>query len=312
MPQTPIAIFLYKRSDHARQLLDSWQRCSRLNECDIFIFCDGVKNSIDLADVQETRSVAREFATRHNTSIQERKQNMGLAHSIVGGVSQLCMQYGRVIVLEEDFILHPFFLDFMLQSLDYYADEDDISQVTGFSFPINESPKPDAFFMPIISIWGWATWQRAWDLFSWDTLPALETLSSDPKLRYKFNLDNAYPYADMMRLVAEGQLDAWAILWYWQTFSANKLTLFPRQSLVWQNGFDEAAVHTKGAWPGMQEPIGKILEVKWEQHVSFPISVQTNEMAFKDLKSFLRYRSQNTYPLRLKGMLKRVFSRKIN
>jgi hypothetical protein len=296
MPQTPIVIFLYKRPHHARKLLDSLEKCSRLTECDIFIYCDGVKNPVDLAKVIETRSVAREFASKNNANVVEREHNMGLAQSIVGGVSQMCEKYGRVIILEEDFILHPYFLDFMLQSLDYYAADETVAQVAGFSFPIDKSANTDAFFMPIISIWGWATWQRAWNLFSWDTLSAVEALNANPQIQYKFNLDNSYPYSDMMFQVAKGQLDAWAILWYWQTFSKNKLTLFPRQSLVWQNGFDAAAVHTKEVWPGMQESLDKFLQVKWSNPISFPKNTETDSVAFESLKKFLWSKTQSPPP----------------
>jgi hypothetical protein len=311
MSRTPIVIFLYKRPRHARELLDSLQKCARLTECEIFIYCDGVKNPADLDNVNETRSVAREFGSKNNASIVEREQNMGLARSIVEGVTQMCDQFGRVIILEEDFILHPFFIDFMLQSLDHYAEEEMVSQIAGFTFPINKSTTPDVFFMPIISIWGWATWRRAWNLFSWETQPALERLNTNPKIRYQFDVDGSYPYTDMLRQVAKNQLDAWAILWYWQTFSTNKLTLFPRQSLVWQNGFDDLAAHTKEAWPGMQEPLNSFLQVNWKQPVSFPEVIETNHAVFKNLKRHLRSRSQKSFSenLNFKHVIKRAWSR---
>ena len=42
-PKTPIAIFAYKRPWHLRQLLDLMLQCERLDECQVHIFCDGVK-----------------------------------------------------------------------------------------------------------------------------------------------------------------------------------------------------------------------------------------------------------------------------
>ncbi len=157
-----------------------------------------------------------------------------------------------MIVLEDDLILHPFFLDFMLQSLDRYANDECVAQVAGFTFPIKMPAKPDAFFLPLTTSWGWATWQRAWKLFSWETESALQMLEADPHMRTRFDLDGAYRYSNMLHLAAEGKVDSWAIRWYWQTFSANKLTLYPRRSLVWQNGFDEFATHTTAARPGIQ------------------------------------------------------------
>jgi len=303
---TPVAVFLYNRPDHARQLLDSLLNCTRLEECDVYLFCDGVKKPEHAAGVRAARAVAREFASRLKAKVIEREQNLGLARSSVSGVTELFQQHGRVVVLEDDFILHPFFLDFMLQSLDRYVDDERVAQVAGFTFPIKTPEKSDSFFLPLISSWGWATWHRAWKLFSWDMRAALEMLDANPQLRARFSLDDTYPFADIMRLAAEGQVDSWAIRWYWQTFSAHKLTLYPRRSLVWQNGFDETATNTKGAWHGMQAPLNRFIQKRWEHSISFPSSVQVDEIAFESLKTFYRRGSSGRPLARLKRMLKRV------
>lgn len=310
MPNTPIAIFLYNRPDHARQLFDSLLNCSRLEECDVYAFCDGIKKPEHKSGVQAARAVIHEFKPRlNNAHIIEREQNLGLARSVVNGVTELCEQFGRIIVLEDDFILHPYFLDFMLQSLDRYVDDEQVAQVAGFTFPIDAPEKPDAFFLPLTTSWGWATWQRAWNFFSWDTHTVLETLDADPQLRARFDLDGAYSYTDMMRLAAEGQLDSWAIRWYWHTFSANKFTLYPRQSLVWQNGFDETATHTTAAWSGLQVSMDDFLQEQWHTPTSFPDTVQTDEIAYDNLKKFLRREQGRTTLIRLKGILKRILLR---
>ena len=94
-----------------------------------------------------TREVAREIASRlKDTRLIERgKENLGLARSIVSGVTELCEQYGRAIVLEDDFILHPFIFDFMLQSLDRYADDEQVAQVSGYLPPIHPEVETDLF-----------------------------------------------------------------------------------------------------------------------------------------------------------------------
>jgi hypothetical protein len=308
--KTPIAIFTYNRPIHLRQLLDSLLNCARLNECDIYIYCDGPRKPEHEQGVKAALEVTREFAPRlNNAHVLERQQNMGLARSIVSGVTELCSQYGSVIVLEDDFILHPFILDFMLQALDRYAQDERVAQVAGFTFPIKVPKKPDAFLLPLTTSWGWATWQRAWELFSWDARLALDTLNTDHQLKARFDLDGAYTYADMLRLTAEGRLDSWAIRWYWQTFAANKLTLYPRRSLVWQNGFDESATHTTAPWRKIQTPLKGFMQTQWQNPISFPNMVQTNELAFEDLKRFLQRGSPRARIARLKEGLKRVLRR---
>jgi hypothetical protein len=305
MSQTPIVIFAYNRPRHLRQLFDSLLQCARLDECQVYIFCDGAKRPEHESGVQAARQCVDEFTLKLNATVVKREQNLGLARSIVSGVTELCEQYGRVIVLEDDFILHPFFLNFMLQSLDRYADEERVVQIAGFTFPIKTPPKPDAFFLSLTTSWGWATWQRAWKLFSWETESALQILDADLQMRARFDLDGAYPYSDMLRLVVKGKVDSWATRWYWITFTANKLTLYPRRSLVWQNGFDEAATNTSAERSGVQASLNDFLQEEWHTPISFPDTVQANEIAFDVLKKILRREPPHTPLTRLNRILKR-------
>jgi len=312
---TPIAVFVYNRPDHTRQLIESLLNCARLDECAVHIFCDGAKKPEYEQSVQSARVVAREFASRLNATILERDENLGLARSIVTGVTELCEKYGSVIVLEDDFILHPFFLDFMLQSLDRYADDELVAQVAGFTFPITDaSLQNDAFFLPATSSWGWATWQRAWKLFSWETESALQILDADPQLMRRFDMDGSFPCSDMLRLAANGKVDSWAIRWYWSVFQVGKLIIYPRRSLVWQNGFDETATHTtSAAWTGMQAASkNDFLKEQWRNPISFPDTTQTDQVVFAKLKKFFRREEKEEEKpslslfARLKKILKRV------
>ena len=80
MSYCPIAIFTYNRPLHLRQLFDSLLQCARLDECEVFIFCDAAKKPEYEADVKTAREVAREFALSiNNARLIERKENLGLA-----------------------------------------------------------------------------------------------------------------------------------------------------------------------------------------------------------------------------------------
>jgi len=166
--KTPVPIFTYNRPLHAQQMLDSLAACQRLEECQPIIFSDGPRIPEHEVVVRDVRQITRNWAKKYNAKLIERAKNLGLAHSIVDGVIKLCNEYGRVIVLEDDLVLHPAFVDFMLQSLDRYSDDDRIAQMAGFTFPIETSETPNTFLLPLTTSWGWATWKRAWDSFSCD------------------------------------------------------------------------------------------------------------------------------------------------
>jgi len=286
--KTPVAIFVYNRSRHVKQLFDSLLACGRLDECDVHIYCDGIKKPEHASNVIAAREVVREYASRFDAIVIERTENIGLAHSIVAGVTDLCSKYGRVIVLEDDLILHPAFLNFMIQALDRYENEEHVVQVAGFTFPIQTPPQPDAFFLPLTTSWGWATWARAWKSYSWDAVDGVEQLSTDAELRKRFDLDGTYPYSNMLRNAMSGKIDSWAIRWYWQTFIRNNLTVYPRQSLVWQNGFDELATHTQKMTGEFQTEFDRFLQTKLNSSMAFPNEVKESDDLFREVKKFLR------------------------
>jgi hypothetical protein len=284
--KTPIALFIYNRPAHTRVVLESLSRCRRLDECSLKIYCDGPKRAEDAAAVNEAREVAREWAARFDAELIERDSNLGLARSVVNGVSQLCDTHGRVIVIEDDFSLSPAFLDYMLSALDRYEDEPSVYQICGYMFPIRHAPQPDAFFLPLTTTWGWATWSRAWRVFDWR--PADAESLRDPEVRRRFNLNNAYPYAEMLERKLNGENDSWGILFWWAVFRANGLVLHPRKSLVWNGGFDASGTHCGDqAWTS--QALSEIASDQWTtKPFQFPEQVATDELAFGKVIRYLR------------------------
>ena len=178
---------------------------------------------------------------------------------------------------------------------------------SGYLPPIHPKVETDLFFLPLSTSCGWATWQRAWKLFPWETEFALQILDADPQMRARFDLDGTYPYSDILRQAAEGKVDSWAIRWYWHTFYHRKLTLYPYRSLIWVGGFDNLATHTQSEEVPMfyNQPLNFILQGNWNSLISFPKEVQADELAFEKLKVFLRQEPSRSLTSRLKEKLKR-------
>jgi GT2 family glycosyltransferase len=108
---TPIALFTYNRAEHTERVLRSLANCSRLDECLLHIYCDGPKTETHAAAVEASRKVVREHAARLGARVIERDTNLGLAHSVVDGVTDLCNRFGRAIVIEVDLVQNAGFLN---------------------------------------------------------------------------------------------------------------------------------------------------------------------------------------------------------
>jgi acetyltransferase-like isoleucine patch superfamily enzyme len=235
-----VAIFGYNRPRHLERALMSLSRCGGLERLPIHIFCDGPKGELDRESVAQTCEVADRWAADWRATVHRAETNRGLAASITGGVDALLTDFEAVIVIEDDLVLHPSFLDFHIRSLTRYAEEERVMQVTGFRFS-HDDLSGGVGLVPIVSTWGWSTWRRAWRGFQ--PLSAWPVALDDEANRRKFDLEGVYPYSKMLRDRLAGKNDSWGILWYWQVFSADGLVVYPPISLTDNLGFDGSGVH---------------------------------------------------------------------
>ncbi|MEL6330119.1 MAG: sugar transferase [Planctomycetota bacterium] len=240
----PVAVFAYARPEHLRATLAALASNELAARLRVVIFSDGARSEADRAAVASVRDVAREFAASGafgRAEIREREQNAGLADSIVGGVTELVRDEGRAIVVEDDLVTSPHFLEFMNDALDRYEGEDRVMHIAGHMFDIEPEGLPGAFFLRHSSCWGWATWARAWRHLDRDAAGHLGRMSSADA--HRFDVDGHLDYARQLRANAEGSLRTWAVLWYASVFRCGGLCLHPRESLVRNIGFDGSGEH---------------------------------------------------------------------
>src|SRR3989304_5243769 len=110
MSKAPIAFFAYKRPEHTRRSLESLSLNEGAEASELFIFCDGVRGPEDEKTVEEVRSLVRSRKWCGKVNIIERDKNLGLAKSVIAGVTEIEGRYGRIIALEDDLVLSPHFL----------------------------------------------------------------------------------------------------------------------------------------------------------------------------------------------------------
>src|SRR6185312_14967143 len=150
----PIALFVYNRPDHTRLTIESLRRNLLAGESDLIVFSDAPKNPDVAASVAQVRDYVRTVDGFKSTQIVERPVNFGLAKSIADGIAQICNEHGRVIVLEDDMETSPYFLTFMNDGLDRYAEVAAVAAVTGFHLP-TDIVLPETFFQCDAECWGW-------------------------------------------------------------------------------------------------------------------------------------------------------------
>lgn len=237
----PIVLFVYNRPEHTRKTVEALAANDLALESNLFVFSDGAKKPEDTTLVTKVRNYIREVDGFKSVTIAEREQNYGLTKSIITGVTEIVNRFGNIIVLEDDLVTSPYFLKYMHDALQLYENEDRVAAIHGYTFPLNIS-LPETFFLRNTGCWGWGTWRRNWDYFE-DNGKILLAQLTHRKLKAEFDLNGAYPYTRMLEDQANGKINTWDILWHASNFLENRLTLFPRISLVKNIGHDCSGMH---------------------------------------------------------------------
>jgi ubiquinone/menaquinone biosynthesis C-methylase UbiE len=295
MSLAPIALFVYNRLDHTKQTIEALQKNILANESELFIFSDGAKNEANQSLINKLRDYLKSIKGFKTVSIIERPTNFGLAKSIITGVTQILNKYETIIVLEDDLVTSPFFLEYMNKSLEKYKDDQEVISVHGYVYPIKK-PLPETFFIKGADCWGWATWKRGWNIFEPDGKKLLQKLN-DKKLNKEFDLSGAYQYTQMLKDQIAGRNDSWAIRWHASAFLNNKLTLYPGKSLVQNIGFDNSGTHctTNDALTV------KLSDKKIQLN---KITISENKNALKQFEKFLRFQRNEATLQKIKSFRK--------
>lgn len=240
MPHSPIVLFTYSRADQTKSAVESLLRNAEAPETDLFVFSDGPKNEDKVSAVKKNRDYIHTITGFKSVTIIERETNWGLSRSLISGITDIVNKYGRVIVVEDDLVLSPYFLKFMNDALEKYKDDDRVSTISAFLNPM-EGEVPETFFLRYFACWGWATWKRAWDLFNPDANDLLK------QLRWKvndFNIGGSSNFYGMLYCQKVGLIDSWAIRFYASHFLKGKLQLFPGRTMAIQHGMDGTGTHS--------------------------------------------------------------------
>lgn len=242
---TPIALFAFNRPAHLRSTLDALASNNLARESALTIFCDGPRSDAEKELTDAVRALCREESCKGRfaeVQLVEHAKNRGLASSIIAGVTQMLERHECVIVLEDDLATSPYFLQFMNDALAVYAEDKRVASIHGYCFPHAVPNPPETFFLPGADCWGWATWRRAWNIFEPDAAALLAQLDARG-LRRAFNLNNCYPYYEMLEDARDGKVSSWAVRWHASAFLADMWTLHPGRSLVFHAGNDSSGTH---------------------------------------------------------------------
>lgn len=243
MKVSPIVLFVYNRPHHTKKVIEALAAIELATSSEIFIFSDGPKqNPIDVEAVKQVRLYIHAISFFQKIQITERTENIGLSENIISGINSIFEQYDQAIILEDDTLPSPEFLKYMNEALEIYRNEITVGTVQGFQFPVNFDKNISSYFDYSVGCWGWGTWKNRWVLFEPNGAKLLNQIE-EKELTNKFNLNNNYPFIELLKNQIEGKSNSWAIRWYASLFLKEKLNYYPCNSFIKNIGNDGSGTH---------------------------------------------------------------------
>lgn len=243
MTLSPVIIFVYSRLEHTKRLITSLNKNKLLKDSEVFVFSDSSSNEKVQKEISKVRKYIKDNIFAKNLKIIERKENFGLSKNIISGLNEVFLKHDKAIILEDDLVLSPYFLDYMNDALSMYSEYENIASISGYMYPIKPNKfSNEYFFLNLIESWGWATWKRAWQKMRLDSTDLKEEILLKNKKKL-FCLNNKFDYFKMLDDNIKKKNDSWAVRWYASTFLKDMITLFPNKSFVQNTGMDSSGEH---------------------------------------------------------------------
>lgn len=242
----PVILFVYNRPEHTRKTIEALKNNLLARDTELFIFSDAAKNDAERKNVEKVRKYIKTLDGFKSITVIEREENLGLATSILSGVTEIINQNRKIIVLEDDLITSTLFLNYMNYYLNHYKKEQKVFSITGFNYPEsllhipNKYPYSIYFGYRCMS-WSWATWINRWNKVDWE-VKDYDKCIKDKKSKKHFNRGGE-DLSDMLRSQLENKIDSWAIRWCYAQSKSDAYCVYPVKSLVSNIGFDDTGVH---------------------------------------------------------------------
>lgn len=241
----PICLFTYNRLAETQNTIEHLKMNRLAPLSDLYIFSDGAKTENGIEKIGLVRDYIKRTSGFKSVEIIESSTNKGLANSIIDGVSSVLRKYGRVIVLEDDLISTPYFLDFMNDALDYYDSNKRVQSVNGYSVLIDTGGK-GVYFQTRPFPWGWGTWSDRWSEQIFDKRYIREIIEQDQSILKRFRTECGSDISKMLTDSLQNINDSWYVRWTFDHFLKNNYSAFPFKSYIQNIGHNEDGTHCKG------------------------------------------------------------------
>ncbi len=240
--QTPVVLIIFNRPSLTKLIFEA---IAREKPNTLIVIADGPRNNEELESCQNAREVTEEVNWECEVFRNYSDINLGCRKRVSSGLTWAFSLVEEAIILEDDCLPNNCFFTFCDRLLDYYRHDARVMMISGSNLLENYKIDLQSYLFSYYgSVWGWATWRRAWRKYDENI-----RLWEDPQV--KASLRNIFPNPQNFRERAEkfdavyaGKIDTWDYQWTFSRLINCGLAITPKANLISNIGFGENATHT--------------------------------------------------------------------
>ncbi|TRU16354.1 MAG: glycosyltransferase family 2 protein [Microcystis aeruginosa Ma_QC_B_20070730_S2] len=243
---TPVAFLIFNRPDTTARVFEAIRQAKPPK---LLVVADGPRpdRPDDIEKCKAARAIIDGVDWDCEVLTNYSEVNLGCKNRVSSGLNWVFDTVEEAIILEDDCLPHPDFFRFCEELLEKYRDDKRIMAIGGTNVMGEWKSSVQSYhFSYHGSIWGWASWRRAWCYFDLDM-----RLWANQEIRNRVRdviADNRQyqKRAIVFESVYRKEIDTWDYQWIFARLVQSGLTVIPCVNLVSNLGFaHEDATYTK-------------------------------------------------------------------
>jgi len=278
----PVVLIVFNRPSLTQRVFNA---IKEVKPPQLFIISDGprtAKGEDEIQKVLETRKIIETVDWKCEVFKKYSKTNLGCRRSVSEGLDWVFRHVEQAIILEDDCVPDLSFFPYCEELLSKYKQDNRVMHITGTNLLTNKKATSDSyFFTHHVSVWGWATWKRAWKYYDVE-MKGYENEAKTILTKILVNPRMINAMQKRLDSVVSGKLDTWDYQWAYAIWKRKAIGIMPNNNLISNIGFGKDATHTKqgGIYDQMKT---KSIDIP----LKHPAKIITNETADKILSTNL-------------------------
>ena len=311
-----VMILFFTRPDVLEKTFDSVRKA---RPAKLFLFQDGPRGEQDNIKINECRKIVEAIDWDCQVYRNYSETNLGCDKSQFAAFKWAFQYTDSLIFLEDDCVPSQSFFPFCEQLLEKYKDDKRVHMICGMNHEgdSSETVQEDYLFAKTPTIWGWATWKRAWQ--NWDTS---FSYLDDPEMIKRIH-ENIYPpkWANFQIERAKktrdyykktGKVSSFELLNAMAMYLNSAYAIIPTKNMISNVGISEGSVHNvsdiKYVPKGMRRIFNMKTYEKESEHIKHPKYMLENRAYQKKLFKIMgRNNPLKTFLWRVESKLRRMF-----